>query len=159
RRDNTDKIREQQKALAEQRQRELEKFEKSREQALQAFSSNTSKLTTPQVAATSLDLGTVGVSYSSYDAWVKKVYWDAWRPPTDVPAGDSTVTVKVVIRADGSIESSTLVDASGVSKLDANIRQLLARVKTIGKPFPDGARESKRTYTIEFNLKAKLGAG
>lgn len=159
RKDNTDKIREQQQAAAEARRREQEKFEQSRQAALQSFSQNTSKLTTPQVSATSLDLGTVGVSYASYDAWVRKAYWDAWRPPTDVPAGDSVVTVKVVIRSDGTVESSSVVDPSGVTKLDANVRSLLARVRTIGKSFPEGARESKRTYTIDFNLKAKLGSG
>jgi TonB family protein len=69
------------------------------------------------------------------------------------------VTVKVVIRKDGTVESAVVSQGSGSSKLDANIRQLLARVKTIGAPFPDGAKESKRTYTIDFNLKAKLGPG
>lgn len=158
-RDNTATIRQQQQAAADAARRRQEEFEKNRQAALQNFAKNTSKLTTPQVSATSLDIGTVGVSYGSYDAWVKKVYWEAWRPPSDIPAGDSMVTVKVVVRADGTVESSTVVEPSGVSKLDANIRSLLARVKTIGKPFPEGARESRRTYTIDFNLKAKLGAG
>jgi len=130
-----------------------------REKALSSLNALATKLSTPAVGASSLDLGTVGVSYASLDAWIRKVYMDAWQKPAELQAGDFSVMVKIVIRRDGTVESGSVTDPSGISKLDKSVHDVLARVKTIGKPFPDGAREEKRTYTIEFNLKATTGAG
>jgi TonB family protein len=146
-------------AQADQAAKAAEAFESRKGQVLSAFTTRAASLTTENIGLSAIDTGTVGISYASYNDWVKKVYWDAWQPPNDLPPGDSTVTVRVTIRKDGSVASASVTDPSGVSKLDDNIRKLLARVKTIGKPFPDGAREETRTYNIDFNLKAKLGAG
>ena len=127
--------------------------------ALGKFDEKTSKLTSDNIGVSAFGDGTIGVSYASFESWVQKVYWEAWRPPTDLAAGRSIVKVKVVIRKDGTIESANVTEPSGNSRLDANIRQLLARVKTVGQGFPEGAKEEKRTYNIEFNLEAKLGSG
>lgn len=127
--------------------------------ALGEFDKKTSKLTSDNIGVSAFGDGTIGVSYASFESWVQKVYWEAWRPPTDLAAGRSIVKVKVVIRKDGTIESANVTEPSGNSRLDANIRQLLARVKTVGQEFPEGAKEEKRTYNIEFNLEAKLGSG
>lgn len=127
--------------------------------ALGKFESKTSKLASDNIGVSAFGDGTIGVSYASFESWVQKVYWEAWRPPTDLAAGRSIVKVKVVIRKDGTIESANVTEPSGNSRLDANIRQLLARVKTVGQGFPEGAKEEKRSYNIEFNLEAKLGSG
>lgn len=127
--------------------------------ALGEFDKKTSKLASDNIGVSAFGDGTIGVSYASFESWVQKVYWEAWRPPTDLAAGRSIVKVKVVIRKDGTIESANVTEPSGNSRLDANIRQLLARVKTVGQGFPEGAKEEKRTYNIEFNLEAKLGSG
>jgi TonB family protein len=158
-RSNADAIQKQrEQQLAEERkQQELHK--QRTEDALRRVTNLEARLTESKVGATAVDFGTVGVSYASYDSWVQKVYWDAWRPPNDLAAGRSIVKVKVVIRRDGTVESATVTGASGTAALDNNIRQLLARVKTMGRPFPEGAKEAKRTYNIDFNLEAKLGSG
>ena len=127
--------------------------------ALGEFDKKTSKLASDNIGVSAFGDGTIGVSYASFESWVQKIYWEAWRPPTDLAAGRSIVKVKVVIRKDGTIESANVTEPSGNSRLDANIRQLLARVKTVGQGFPEGAKEEKRTYNIEFNLEAKLGSG
>ena len=127
--------------------------------ALSNFASKTATLTTENVGLSAIDTGTVGISYASYNDWVKKVYWDAWQVPNDLPPGDATVTVRVTLRKDGSVASASITGPSGISKLDDNIRKLLARVKDVGKKFPDGAKEETRTYDIDFNLKSKLEAG
>ncbi len=102
-------------------------------------------------------IGTAGVSYNSYDAHIRSVYMNNWHPPTDMAATSSTVTVEVVILRDGTVKRSKIVKRSGVSKLDADITNLINnRVKTVGRPFPDGATESERTYMIDFNLDLKL---
>ncbi len=157
-RSNADAVRklEEQKAAELKRQAEAQR---RIDDAINRVSTLEARLTESKVGATPVDLGTVGVSYASYDSWVQKVYWDAWRPPNDIAAGRSIVKVKVVIRRDGTVESAVVTAASGTAALDNNIRQLLARVKTMGRPFPEGAKEAKRTYNIDFNLEAKLGSG
>lgn len=129
------------------------------EKALSGLQGLVQRISTPGVEPSSLDLGTVGVSYASLDAWIRKVYMDAWQKPADMQAGEFSVMVRVVIRRDGTVESHSITDPSGISKLDKSVRDVLARVKTIGMEFPEGAREEKRSYTIEFNLKATTGAG
>ncbi len=158
-------LRDNSKAIAGQEQRRQAEtaraqvaFEARRDQALSNLNALAGKLSSSAVASP-LDLGTVGVSYGSLDAWIRKVYMDAWQKPAELQAGDFSVMVKVVIRRDGTVESSSVTDPSGIAKLDKSVRDVLARVKTIGKEFPEGAREEKRSYTIEFNLKATTGAG
>ncbi|HSH16250.1 MAG TPA: TonB family protein [Verrucomicrobiae bacterium] len=158
-RSNEEAIQKQREQKAEAAKKQQAEADRRREEALSRVSSLESRLNKPTVGASSVDFGTVGVSYASYDSWVQKVYWDAWRPPNDLAAGRSIVKVKVVIRRDGTVESATVTGASGTAALDNNIRQLLARVKTMGRPFPEGAKEAKRTYNIDFNLEAKLGSG
>jgi TonB family protein len=161
-RSNADAVRklEEQRAAELKRQAEAQREAQRRiDDAINRVSTLEARLTESKVGATAVDLGTVGVSYASYDSWVQKVYWDAWRPPNDIAAGRSIVKVKVVIRRDGTVESAVVTAASGTAALDNNIRQLLARVKTMGRPFPEGAKEAKRTYNIDFNLEAKLGSG
>jgi TonB family protein len=161
-RSNADAVRklEEQKTAELKRQAEAQREAQRRiDDAINRVSTLEARLTESKVGATPVDLGTVGVSYASYDSWVQKVYWDAWRPPNDIAAGRSIVKVKVVIRRDGTVESAVVTAASGTAALDNNIRQLLARVKTMGRPFPEGAKEAKRTYNIDFNLEAKLGSG
>jgi TonB family protein len=158
-RSNADTIRKQQEQKAEAARKQQAEANRRTAEALERVNNLEARLTESKVGATAVDFGTVGVSYASYDSWVQKVYWDAWRPPNDLAAGRSIVKVKVVIRRDGTVESATITGASGTGALDNNIRQLLARVKTMGRPFPEGAKEAKRTYNIDFNLEAKLGSG
>jgi len=142
-----------------QAEKQRQQYEQRQERMISGLKSLESRLSQTTINPSSVDIGTVGISYAGYDSWVRKVYMDSWKPPNDLPAGNPIVLVKVVIRRNGDIESAVISDASGVSKLDRNIRELLALVKTTGKAFPEGAREDKRTYTIEFNLKAINGAG
>lgn len=139
--------------------KEAAAFDAKVNRALGNFSQRTAGLTTESIGISAIGDGTVGVSYASYDAIVQKVYWDAWQAPNDLAPGASVVKVRVIIRRDGTIESAVITSPSGVTKLDGNIRQLLARVKTIGRSFPEGVKEERRTYLIDFNLEAKLSAG
>jgi len=55
--------------------------------------------------------------------------------------------------------SARIVTPSGNTALDRSVQRALYAVKTIGHPFPAGAPEKERTFTIEFNLKSKRGLG
>ena len=62
--------------------------------------------------------------------------------------------VKVTIASDGTVINAHIITPSGDAHVDATVQRALDRVQFIA-PFPEGATEKERTYTINFNLKAK----
>lgn len=98
-----------------------------------------------------------GPTYASYAAWVKTVYDQAWLAPEDSSKDDADVVARVTIAQDGTIVTWRIVTPSGDPQVDGSVRRALESVKTIGKPFPEGAKEKERSYKLRFNLKAKRG--
>lgn len=98
-----------------------------------------------------------GPSYASYASWVRSVYQNAWVAPQDASMDDAVTKVSVTISRDGTVVSSRIIARSGDSQVDASVQRALDRVTTVGRPFPEGAKDSERTYIIPFNLKAKRG--
>jgi TonB family protein len=116
--------------------------------ALQALRSNLS-------SGTTIDLpGNSSVAYANYAAVVKSVYEQAWVPPADAANDEANSRVTVTIANDGTVISARLIGPSGDAGVDASVQRTLDRVTFIA-PFPEGAKEKERTYTINFNLKAK----
>ena len=104
-------------------------------------------------------VGNGGAGLANYGQIVRKRYTDAWVMPTDLTDDTATIEVTVTIRRDGTVLSARIVDSTG-SRLAANsIQRTLDRVTSIGVPFPDGATESQRTFTMTFSLKAKKSLG
>lgn len=100
-------------------------------------------------------VGTGGAGLANYGQIVRRRYTDAWVMPTDLTDDEARVEVSVTIAHDGKVLSARITDSSG-SPLAANsIQKTLDRVTHIGVPFPDGAMESQRTFTMTFNLKAR----
>ena len=100
--------------------------------------------------------GSDGPTSASYAAWVRKVYEDAWEEPKDTASDDAVTKVTVTILRSGEVLSARITRPSGDSQVDSSVRRTLDRVTFI-RPFPEGAKESERTYIINFNLKAKRG--
>jgi len=95
-----------------------------------------------------------GPSYANYGQEVKRIYTEAWRIPDDVTDDEATVKVSVTIARAGHVISSRILQASGSKLVDRSIQATLDRV-TFVRPFPDGSKESQKTFNISFNLKAK----
>ena len=98
--------------------------------------------------------GNGSVSYANYASVVKSIYDRAWTPPTDMASDDVTTKVSVTISRDGTVISSRILSRSGDSRVDASVQRVLDRVDFVA-PFPDGATEKERTFTIYFNPQAK----
>ena len=106
-----------------------------------------------------MPFGPGGESYANYGLFVLSLFDSAWRAPEEVSDDSATVKAKVVIARDGRVISATIVGRSGVSAVDKSVQAALDRVNSIGKPFPDGAKEEQRIFYINFNLKAKRALG
>ena len=142
------------KAEAEARRRATQQLESRLNSAYQSLSKNLSSGTTIE------PLGPGGEPYADYGQVVKSYYDQAWIDPEDVSEDAATVKVKVVIGRDGSVNSDSIMKRSGVPALDKSVQNALDRVRLRGlPPFPEGAKESQRTYIINFNLKAKRLVG
>lgn len=99
-----------------------------------------------------------GVPYANFLDALRKRYSDAWYVPDGVTDDEATATASVTIARDGSVLSSRLIQSSGNALADQSVEMTLRRV-TFAVPLPEGAKESQRTVTIKFNVKAKRGLG
>ena len=99
-----------------------------------------------------------GPAYASYDQVVRSIYWHAWVAPDDTATDDAIVKATVTIARDGNVLSARILRASGDSGVDRSVQRTLERV-TFVHECPEGAKEKERTYTINFNLKAKRLSG
>ena len=103
-------------------------------------------------------LGGGGVPYANFFDALKKRYSDAWLVPEGVTDDEATATASVTIARDGTVLSSRVTQSSGNALADQSVEMTLRRV-TFAVPLPEGAKESQRTVTIKFNVKAKRGLG
>ena len=103
--------------------------------------------------------GTGGEAYGNYAQAIKSIYDHAWYdPPQDVTDESLNVLVKIVIRRDGKVISARIEVPSKNTALDQSVRRALDRVKEVPH-FPAGAKDEERSYTINFNLRAKRLTG
>ncbi len=99
-----------------------------------------------------------GPSYASYASWVWSYFDRAWVRPEDASMEDATVEASVTIARDGTVVAKRIVKRSGDAAVDASVQRALDKVSTVGRPFPEGAKDKERTYIIPFNMKSKRGA-
>lgn len=98
--------------------------------------------------------GGSGVSYANYAQEVRRVYTEAVRIPPEVEDDQAVVEVRVTIARAGTVVSSSITKPSGSPVIDRAIQAALDRVNFVA-PFPQGAKESQRTFIISFDLKAR----
>lgn len=132
---------------------------RERDRKLKAFRDIANKIRDNASTATSVDMpGTGSVSYANYASVVRSVYEQAWIAPDNADNEEAVVKVSVTIARNGQVVSSRIVNGSGDSKVDNSIQRTLDRVRFV-REFPDGAKESEKTFIINFNLKAKRMLG
>ena len=102
--------------------------------------------------------GSGGPVYVNYMQYVISAFDRAWIDPTDVDDERATVKTEIVVSRSGEIVSAKITSKSGISSLD---RSVLRAINGVGKlpAFPEGARDSQRTFIINFNLKSKRAIG
>jgi hypothetical protein len=99
-------------------------------------------------------LGGGGVPYANFLQAVKTVYANAWVVPDGVTDDQATTVASVTIARDGTVVSHHITGHSGDLAVDQSVQATLDRV-TYAAPLPDDAKESERTVTIKFNVRAK----
>jgi TonB family protein len=97
--------------------------------------------------------GPGGEATADYAQFVEFFYRRAWSQPAEVDDDLATVKATVVIRRDGTVESFRITKRSGNATLDNSV-QRLENLRSVA-PFPEGARDERRTFVLNFNLKAE----
>jgi len=117
----------------------------------QAFNNTLKKLKKNLSSPTEVTLpGDSSVAYANYGDVVVSVYHNAWTPPDGMDSASVTVQFKVTIASDGTVISARIITPSGDTSVDSAVQRMLDRVTVIA-PFPEGATEKERSYTINFN--------
>ena len=101
-----------------------------------------------------------GEVYADWTQAVKSIYNAAWYDPTQVPDGSSSVRVRVKVARDGTVLADDIVKPSGIPALDQSVQEALDRVRAGRLPkLPESAKESERTFHINFDLDSKRKLG
>lgn len=100
--------------------------------------------------------GANAAAFTSYANFVVGVYRRTWEPL--IPSGlarSRIAKVSVTIRRDGRVLSARIIRKTGDAALDRSVQRALDRVKTIGKSFPLGSKDSQRTFTLDFTPRIR----
>ena len=100
--------------------------------------------------------GANAAAFTSYAQYVVSVYRRTWQPliPKNLTRTRVAV-VQVTIDRTGRVLSSRVISNTGDTALDRSVQSALDRVKTIGKAFPAGSKDSKRTFTLDFTPRIR----
>ena len=90
----------------------------------------------------------------AYAQVVKRVFTQAWNPSRSPTDGETVTRVSVVIAKDGTVISAKIVKPSGDDQMDKSVQMVLDKIRLV-QPFESGARDERRTFIINFDLRAK----
>ena len=68
------------------------------------------------------------------------------------------VTVRVVINRSGKVTSARILERSSSAVMNRTVQRALDDVRFVA-PFPEGAKDTERSFKIIFNLQSKRSAG
>ena len=100
--------------------------------------------------------GANAAAFTSYAQYVVSVYRRTWEPLIPKTLARSRVAVvSVTVDRTGKVLSARIVRKTGDAALDRSVQSALDRVRSIGKPFPSGSNDSKRTFTLDFTPRIR----
>jgi TonB family protein len=91
---------------------------------------------------------------ASYRDVIANMYNSAWSSPPDLTDESAKDIVSVTIARDGRVVNGRIIQRSGNEPMDRSIQNMLDTV-TVVPPFPEGYRESQRTFEIVLSLRTK----
>jgi TonB family protein len=104
--------------------------------------------------------GPGGEAFADYKMFVQMAYENAWIITPELTDENFVALIRVTIARSGRVIASRITKPSGSSTMDRTVQRAMDRVRADGLPaFPAGAKDSERSFTIEFNLKLKARTG
>jgi TonB family protein len=95
-----------------------------------------------------------GIPYAGFNQALISAYMRAWLVPTEAAEKGAKVTAVITLSRDGRVIESHISSPSGDSDLDNSVQRALYQVQSVA-PFPDGTKDTRKTFWLEFDPKAK----
>lgn len=154
-----DKRKQQEEAEAREAQRQhnaaVAAANAARQQIAKRFNQAAGDLQRGFATGTKIDVGGPGgEAYASYGMFVQDAFDKAWIVLQDLSDDDSVATIRVRVSREGRVLEARFLQRSPNATMNKSVQRAMDAVKKL-PPFPDFIKESERTFTIEFNLKAK----
>lgn len=110
-------------------------------------------------SGTSIEMpsGPTGFVYANYGQYIQSVFMRAWTAPEEATSA-TTCRVEIKVARDGKVISARIIDRASDPVVDRSVQRALDRVKQL-PPFPEGAKDTERTFKINFNLKPRRQIG
>lgn len=99
-----------------------------------------------------------GVPYAGFNQALISSYMRAWLVPGDAVDSVAKVVAVITLKNDGTVISARIERRSGNAELDQSVQRALDKVSYVA-PFPEGSKESQKTFWLEFDPKAKRMVG
>ena len=97
-----------------------------------------------------------GVASGRYGDGLKAIYDSKWILNADAFDDEASATVRVTVRRDGTVVSSTITKPSGNASFDRSVRSVLNNVTRV-PPFTPDMKDTERVFTWRFEKRTKAG--
>ena len=97
-----------------------------------------------------------GVASGRYGDGLKAIYDSKWVLNADAFDDEASATVRVTVKRDGTVVSSSITKTSGNTSFDRSVRTVLNNVTRV-PPFTPDMKDSERVFTWRFEKRTKAG--
>ena len=97
-----------------------------------------------------------GVASGRYGDGLKAIYDSKWILNADAFDDEASATVRVTVRRDGTVVSSTITKPSGNASFDRSVRAVLNNVTRV-PPFTPDMKDTERVFTWRFEKRTRAG--
>lgn len=97
-----------------------------------------------------------GVASGRYGDGLKAIYDSKWVLNADAFDDEASATVRVTVKRDGTVVSSSITKPSGNTSFDRSVRTVLNNVTRV-PPFTPDMKDSERVFTWRFEKRTKAG--
>ena len=154
-----DKRKQQEEAEAREAQRQhnaaVAAANASRQQLAKRFNQAAGDLQRGFSDGTKIEVGGPGgEAYAGYGMFVQDAFARAWIVLQDLSDDDAVAVIRVRVSREGRVLEARFLDRSPNATMNKSVQRAMDAVKKL-PPFPESIKESERSFTIEFNLKAK----
>jgi TonB family protein len=99
-------------------------------------------------------LGDGGAAYVHYGSAIGEIYRRAVYASRPEGDEDAVAVIRIVVTRNGSVKDADWVRKTGTSVLDKAVERAMKTVRSV-PPFPEGATDSERTFTLNIGFEAK----
>ena len=97
-----------------------------------------------------------GIASGRYGDGLKAIYDSKWILNADAFDDEASATVRVTVRRDGTVLSSSITKPSGNASFDRSVRTVLNNVTRV-PPFTPDMKDPERVFTWRFEKRTKAG--